>query len=118
MTQPRNKTEDLLLSLTQNCETLIKQTHRKPKETMEFKLTKPRETFNFKPTVEVKEDWMLGLTSLEVYKSIFTIKEENNEFELYTDPFESDSSFDELKDKVAEVLGLSDITIKDLKHES
>ena len=28
-----NETEDLLLSTTKNCETLIKQTHRKAEET-------------------------------------------------------------------------------------
>ena len=27
--RPKNQTEDLLLSITKNCETLIKQTHRK-----------------------------------------------------------------------------------------
>ena len=29
MIQPKNETEDLLLSITNNCETLIEQTHRK-----------------------------------------------------------------------------------------
>ena len=36
MIQPKNETGDLLLSKTKNCETLIKQTHRKPEETIEF----------------------------------------------------------------------------------
>ena len=39
---PKNETENLLLSITKNCETLIEQTHRKPEETLEFKMTKPR----------------------------------------------------------------------------
>ena len=30
MIRPKIETEDLLLSLNKNCETLIKQTHRKP----------------------------------------------------------------------------------------
>ena len=30
MIRPKNETENLLLSITKNCETLIKQTHRKP----------------------------------------------------------------------------------------
>ena len=46
MIQPRNRTEDLMLSITKNCQTLIEQTHTKPQET-EFKHTKPRETFSF-----------------------------------------------------------------------
>ena len=32
----KNETEDLSLSITKNCETLFKQTHRKPEETLEF----------------------------------------------------------------------------------
>ena len=57
--RPKNETEDLLLSLTKNCETLIKQTHRKPKETLEYKKIKPRETCHFNLPNLVKEYWML-----------------------------------------------------------
>ena len=71
MITPENETEDLILSITKNCETLIEQTHRKPEETLEFKMTKPRETFQFTPPMEIKEDWMLGLVDLEIYISIF-----------------------------------------------
>ena len=39
MMQPKSETEDLLLSISKNCETFIKQTHRKAVETLEFKLT-------------------------------------------------------------------------------
>ena len=85
MIQPKNQTEDLLLSITKNCELLIKQTHRKAEETLEFKMIKPRETFHFTPPMEIKEDWMLGLVDLEVYNSIFNITEENNNFEIYRD---------------------------------
>ena len=66
MIRPKNKTEDMLISITKNCETLIDQTHRKAEETLEIKLNKSRETFHFNPPVEVNEDWMIGLTSLEV----------------------------------------------------
>ena len=81
--RPKNETEDLLLSITKNCETLIKQTHRKPQETLDFKLTNPRETFHFNPPIRTKEDWMLGLIDLEVYNYFFNITKENNKFELY-----------------------------------
>ena len=67
MTRPKNETEDLLLSITKNCETLFKQTHRKPQETLEFKMIKPREIFNVTPPIQIKGDWMLRLTDLEVY---------------------------------------------------
>ena len=33
---PKTETETLLLSITKNFETLIKQTHTKPQETLEF----------------------------------------------------------------------------------
>ena len=51
MIQPKNETKNLLLSITKNCETLVEQTHRKPEETLEFKMTKPREIFHFKPPI-------------------------------------------------------------------
>ena len=70
MIHPKNKTEDLLLSITKNCETLIEQTHRKAEETLEFKMNQPRKTFHFKPSIQITGDWMIGLTSLEVYNSI------------------------------------------------
>ena len=35
MIRPKTQTEDLLLSITKNCETLIEQTHRKAEETLE-----------------------------------------------------------------------------------
>ena len=40
MIQPKNQTEGLLLSKTENCETLIEQTHRKPGETLEFQMNR------------------------------------------------------------------------------
>ena len=43
ITRANNKAECLLLSITINCEMLIHQTHKKPQETLEFKITKPRD---------------------------------------------------------------------------
>ena len=63
---PKNETQGLLISNTKNCETLIDQTHKKPQETLEFKMIKPKETFHFKPPIQVKGDCMLELTDLEV----------------------------------------------------
>ena len=88
MIRPKKETEDLLLAITKNCETLIEQTHRKAEETLEFKMNKSRETFHFRPSIEIKGDWMIRLTDLEVYNSIFNISEENNKFELYKFPDE------------------------------
>ena len=63
MMQPKIAIENFLLSKTKNCETLIKQTHTKPQEKLEFKLTKPKETFSFKPSIYfgLHSNWMVGL---------------------------------------------------------
>ena len=116
---PKNETEDLLLSITKNCETLIQQTLRKPEETLEFKMVKPRETFHFKPPIEVKGDWMIGLTDLEVYNSIFNITEENNKFELYKFPDDKIGgvTYEKVRDEIEKDLGIEDITATDLQDD-
>ena len=85
MTQPKNKTEDLLLSITRNCETLINQAHRKAEETLEFKMVKSREKFRFNSPIQIDGDWMIGLIGLEIYNSIFNITEEDDKIDLYKD---------------------------------
>ena len=117
MIQPKNKAENLLLSITKKCEKLVEQTHRKPEETLEFKMLKPRETFHFNPPIQTKGDWMLGLIDLEVYNSIYNITKQNNKFELYTDTFD-EFSFPELKDEVGEILNISNITDNHLEDET
>ena len=117
MITPKNETEDLLLSITKNCETLIEQTHRKPEETLEFKMLKSKEIFHFNPPIQTKGNWMIGLIDLEVYNSIFNITKENNKFELYTDTFD-EFSFEELKDEVEELLNIPEITDDHLEDET
>ena len=68
MIRLENETEDLLLSIIKNCEKLIKQTHRKARETLEFELTKQKELNHFNPIKTIENSCMVGLTSLEVYK--------------------------------------------------
>ena len=116
MITPKNETENLLLSFTKNCEMLIKQTHRKAEETLEIKMIKPKETFHFKPQIQTQGDWMIGLTNLEVYNSIFNIAEDNNKFELYGDTSDK-FEFLELKDELAEILNISHITNEHLEYE-
>ena len=109
MIRPKNDTEDLILSITKNCETLIEQTHRKAEETLEFKMDKSRETFHFSQQIQIHGDWMIGLTDLEVYNSIFNITEENNKFEIYRDT-PTKFQFLDLKDEIEEILGIQHIT--------
>ena len=53
MIRPKNETRNLLLSLTKSCEMLIEQTHTKPQETSEFKLTKPKKKNVFVETTNL-----------------------------------------------------------------
>ena len=119
MIRPKNETEDLLLSITKNCETLIEQTHTKPQETLEFKMVKPKETFHFKPPIQIKGDWMIGLTDLEVYNSIFNITEENNKFELYKFPDEKAGgvTYEKVRAEIEKDLDIEDITAEDLQDD-
>ena len=119
MIRPKNETEDLLLSITKNCETLIEQTHRKPEETLELKMIKPRELFHFKPPVQIKGDWMIGLTDLEVYNSIYNITEQNNKLQLYKFPDEKAGgvSYTKVRDEIERDLDISDITAADLQDD-
>ena len=117
MIRPKNEIEDLLLSITKNCEKLVEQTHRKADESLDFKTIKPKETFHFKPPIQIKGDWMLGLTDLEVYNSIFNITKANNKFELYTDTFD-EFSFEELEDELEEILKIPNITDDLLEDET
>ena len=119
MIRPKNETENLLLSITKNCETLIEQTHRKPEETLEFKMIKSRESFQFKPPIQVKGDWMVGLTDLEVYNSIFNITEENNKFKLYKFPDEKTGgvTYEKVRDEIEKDLDIEDITAEDLQDD-
>ena len=119
MIRPKNGTEELLLSITKNCETLIEQTHRKAEETLEFKMTKPKETFHFRTPIQVKGDWMIGLTDLEVYNSIFNITEENNKFEIYKFPDEKACgiTYEKVRDEIEKDLDFEDITAEDLQDD-
>ena len=84
MIRPENETEDIKVSTTKNSEIFIRQTHRKPEETVEIRPIQHREkfSFNFSNILGLDYEWMIGLTGLEVYISFFNITDENNNFEL------------------------------------
>ena len=52
--QPEGRTEDLVLSITKNCKTLIEKIHRKEEGKLEYKSTKPRETLSFKRPTSIE----------------------------------------------------------------
>ena len=113
MIRPKNQTEYLILSVIENSETLIQQTHTKPQETLEFKITKPEEIFSLEPYIVLGLEFkkMIRLRSLEVEIAISNITEENNKFELYTETFDEFPIL-ELKDEVAGIFGFSNTTLK------
>ena len=82
-------------------------------------MNKSRETFHFKPSIQVKGDWMIGLVDLEVYNSIFNITEENNKFELYKFPDEKAGgvTYEKVRDEIERDLDISDITATDLQDD-
>ena len=116
MIRPENETEDLFLSITKNCETHVKQNHRKTEETLEFKFSQPRETYSSKPPISIEAFRTLGLTSLEVYNSISNITHGNNKFELFLDTFDK-FSFEKLKNQLEGIPNFSNITPELLQDE-
>ena len=119
MIRPKSETEDLLLSITKTCETLIEQIHRKAEETLEFKMNKSKETLHFKPPIPIEGFWTIGLTDLEVYNSIFHITEENIKFELYKFPDGKAGgiTYEKVRDEIKRDLDFSDITATDLQDD-
>ena len=117
MIKPKNETEELLLSITKKCEMIIKQTHKKPEETVEFKVTKPKETFRLKPPIPIEGSWMIGLTDLEVYNSFFNIAEQNKKFDFYkfSDEKAGGISYTKVRDEIEKDLDISHITAVDLQ---
>ena len=79
-------------------------------------MIKPREFIHFTPPTHVIGDWMLGLTDLKVYNSVFNITKENNKFELYTDTFD-EFSFEQSKDELEEILKIPNSTDNHLADE-
>ena len=71
-----DKKESLLLSIAKSNQEIVENTHSKPQETLEFKMNK-KESFSFDIPLELPEQWMMGVTSLEVYNTIYNITENN-----------------------------------------
>ena len=119
MIRPRKETEDVLFSITKNCETLIKQTHRKAQGTLKFKPIQSKETFWLKTPISVEGSWKIRLTNLEVNKSGFNITEETNKFKAYL--FDgskvSGISYEKVRDDIEKDLENSDITATNLQNE-
>ena len=51
-----NKKESLLLNIAKSNQKIVKNTHSKPQETLEFKMTKRKECFSFDVPLELPEN--------------------------------------------------------------
>ena len=105
-----DKKESLLLSIAKSNQEIVENTHSKPQETLEFKMKKQKESFSFDVPLELPEQWMMGVTSLEVYNTVNNITEKNNKIKL----FETDKMLKEYKVttefmlKIKKIYGTSD----------
>ena len=78
-----DKKESLLLSIAKSNQEIVENTHSKPQETtLEFKITKLKESFSFDVPLQLNEKWMMGVTSLEVYNTVYNITNSNNKLEI------------------------------------
>ena len=90
-----DKKESLLLSIAKSNLDIVENTLSKPQETLEFKMKKQKESFSFDIPLDLPEQWMMGVTSLEVYNTVYNITEKNNKFKLlYTEKMLKENDVD------------------------
>ena len=77
-----DKKEFLLLDIAKSNQESVENTHSKPQDTLEFKMTKQKESFSFDVPLQLNEKWMMGVTSLEVYNTVYNITEKNNKLQI------------------------------------
>ena len=77
-----DKKESHLLNIAKSNQEIVENTHSKPQEILEFKMTKQKESFSLDVPLELREKWMIGVTSLEVYNTVDNITENNNKLEI------------------------------------
>ena len=78
-----DKKESLLLSIAKSNLDIVENTLSKPQETLEFKMNKQKESFSFDVPLDLPEQWMMGVTSLEVNNTIYNITEKNNKIKFF-----------------------------------
>ena len=71
-----------MLNIAKSNQEIVENTHSKPQETLEFKMTKQKESFSFDVPLQLNEKWMMGVTSLEVYNTVYNVPEKKNKLEI------------------------------------
>ena len=102
-----DKKESLLLSIAKSNQEIVENTHSKPQETLEFKMTKQKESFSFDVSLLLPEKWMMGVTSLEVYNTVYNITEKNNKLQIIL----NDQQLKELKLDSGLILFVEDLYV-------
>ena len=77
-----DKKESLPLNIAKSNQEIVENTLSKPQGTLEFKMIKQKESFSFDVPLELPEKWTMGVTSLEVYNTVYNITEKNNKLEI------------------------------------
>ena len=102
-----DKKESLLLSIAKSNQEIVENTHSKPQETLEFKMTKQKESFSFDVPLILNEKWMMGVTILEVYNTVYNITEKNNKLQIIL----NDQQLKELKLDSGLILFVEDLYV-------
>ena len=78
-----DKKEHLLLNIAKSNQEIVENALSKPQETLEFKVNKQKKSFSFDILLELPEKWKMGVTSLEVYNTVYNITEKNNKIKFF-----------------------------------
>ena len=75
---------ELLLSVKRHNDTLIEQTRKQPRETLEFKMNNQMQSFSYNPPINLSEEdkWMLAVTSFQTANSVIKILMKTIVFQL------------------------------------
>ena len=95
---PNSHSDRLLLEILKSNLKIEQNTLTKPQETLEFKMKQNQSTFIFSPPIILtdersqQEQWLMGVTSLEVYNSVYNINDSNNTLKIATSKSETSES--------------------------
>ena len=92
------------MSIAKCNQEIVENTHSKPQETLEFKMNKQKELFSFDVSLELPEQWMMGVTSLEVYTTVYNITEKNTKLKIL------------LRDDQLDILGFDTELVKKVEY--
>ena len=81
-----NQKELLLLHILKSNLEIVENTHSKRQETLEFKMNTSQKDFQFDEPLILSGEWMMGVTNLEVYNTVYNINQFNNTFRIEIDP--------------------------------